>query len=206
MIVLRMLGFTFALLTVAPIAHAQQDDAAVAQARMLMDTRLKDAESARFRDVIQVTGTGKTHIVCGWVNAKNSFGGYIGFKPFFATGKSVDVRDWDSVGTFKDSMFRIMWETCRPPTGESFGAEPVQLPKINIKKQCAKLRKYVPDNTTCEQSEVDARAWLLAHPTAGWISLKCARKARESQSYASTKSCVQDSEADVVFRRGPSIP
>lgn len=40
--------------------------------------KLNDPESARFRN-LQATEAG---IVCGYVNAKNRFGGYVGFKPF----------------------------------------------------------------------------------------------------------------------------
>ena len=40
---------------------------------------LKDPESARFRNV-QV----KWEAVCGEVNAKNSYGGYVGFRRFYA--------------------------------------------------------------------------------------------------------------------------
>lgn len=44
--------------------------------------KLKDPESARFGEMMAgVTPSGKT-AVCGYVNAKNSFGGYTGEKPF----------------------------------------------------------------------------------------------------------------------------
>lgn len=46
---------------------------------------LKDPDSANFRNekVIQ-NETGM--YVCGEVNAKNSYGGYVGFMPYFSTG------------------------------------------------------------------------------------------------------------------------
>jgi hypothetical protein len=44
---------------------------------------LKDCESARFRnEVIKTIHNGQTTVVCGEVNAKNSFGGYTGFQKF----------------------------------------------------------------------------------------------------------------------------
>ena len=43
---------------------------------------LKDPDSAKFGTVV-VTDSG---IVCGYVNAKNSFGGYTGEKPFISMG------------------------------------------------------------------------------------------------------------------------
>jgi hypothetical protein len=43
---------------------------------------LKDPESARFGDIRAVKRQGGKITVCGFVNAKNSFGGYTGMKPF----------------------------------------------------------------------------------------------------------------------------
>lgn len=45
-------------------------------------SKLKDPESARFGKIAAGEVEGQT-IVCGWVNAKNSYGGYIGMQPFF---------------------------------------------------------------------------------------------------------------------------
>lgn len=41
---------------------------------------LKDPESARFGEVIAGTMSSGQTMACGWVNAKNSFGGYVGNK------------------------------------------------------------------------------------------------------------------------------
>ena len=50
--------------------------------------RLRDPQSAVFRDLSatsnrKISGAPAGLVVCGYVNAKNSFGGYIGEKPFF---------------------------------------------------------------------------------------------------------------------------
>lgn len=51
---------------------------------------LKDPDSAKFGDIrAGVSGTGSTN-VCGLVNAKNSFGGYVGQQPFTATLTTPD--------------------------------------------------------------------------------------------------------------------
>lgn len=59
--------------------------------KVVADT-LKDPESARFSDVYGIAGEnaepGK-HAVCGRVNAKNSYGGYVGYRPFLVMGKHV---------------------------------------------------------------------------------------------------------------------
>lgn len=43
---------------------------------------LKDPDSARFR----WPGVQEWGLYCGWVNAKNSYGGYAGFEPFMVMG------------------------------------------------------------------------------------------------------------------------
>lgn len=46
---------------------------------------LKDPESARFGSMSGSRGNDGTTYVCGYVNAKNSFGGYTGEQPFIGT-------------------------------------------------------------------------------------------------------------------------
>ena len=51
---------------------------------------MKDSESARFGEYVAFKATdtdGVTiDIVCGYVNGKNSYGGYVGMTPYIATG------------------------------------------------------------------------------------------------------------------------
>ncbi len=62
---------------------------AVAEFRL----ELKDSQSARFRNSYfrgSVGGDGEIHLtLCGEVNARNSFGGYSGWRPFYATQKEM---------------------------------------------------------------------------------------------------------------------
>lgn len=51
---------------------------------------LKDPESARFRNVF-VSPRGRA--VCGEVNAKNSMGGYVGFKRFISAKDKSGIED-----------------------------------------------------------------------------------------------------------------
>lgn len=62
------------------------DSAKVALVRAFVANSLKDPESARFRGVKV-----KWENVCGEVNAKNSYGGYVGYRRFYAID-SVDVH------------------------------------------------------------------------------------------------------------------
>ena len=58
-------------------------------------SRLKDPESARFGSVAaSQSGAGNIY-VCGRVNARNSFGGYVGMAPFFGVlkGNSFSLID-----------------------------------------------------------------------------------------------------------------
>jgi hypothetical protein len=73
---------------------------------------LKDPESARFKNV-QVAADGQ--VLCGEVNAKNAFGGYVGFKPFVADAEGVVIspaRDKYTAATGRGGDFITfqLWE------------------------------------------------------------------------------------------------
>ena len=67
---------------------------------------LKDPGSAEFRN---------QYGICGEVNAKNSFGGYTGFKRFIASSEHLVIQE----GSLPSSDFQEVWqEICtRSPTG-----------------------------------------------------------------------------------------
>ena len=52
--------------------------------KAVIEAQLKDPESARYRNVKQVGD-----YICGYVNAKNEFGGYVGFTDFLIQGQTV---------------------------------------------------------------------------------------------------------------------
>lgn len=63
-------------------------EAFVLQSQNHVQEDLKDPESARFRKVeLRSFSNGK--LVCGELNAKNSYGGYEGYKKFIATPQQV---------------------------------------------------------------------------------------------------------------------
>lgn len=74
--------------------EAEEDREMISQARVLMRRRMKDPESAQFSDVMVVRASGKP-IVCGDVNAKNSFGGYTGRKGFVMPKGGVPIGEED---------------------------------------------------------------------------------------------------------------
>lgn len=57
---------------------------------------LKDPASAQFREVRLVSYRGDGRVVCGQVNAKNSYGGYVGFKRFIASSKTATIEHTDN--------------------------------------------------------------------------------------------------------------
>ncbi len=50
----------------------------------LLRESLKDPDSAQFRRLRALDGGNGFIVVCGELNGKNAFGGYVGFHPFYA--------------------------------------------------------------------------------------------------------------------------
>ena len=65
--------------------------------------KLKDADSAEFRNVYFKRGSDGVPVACGEVNSKNSFGGYSGYQQFISAGKpeltylQEQASDFDTV-------------------------------------------------------------------------------------------------------------
>lgn len=76
----------------------------VQQAKTALTADFKDPSSAQYRGLF-LSGGGMP-VLCGEVNAKNSYGAYVGFRRFYATGKSL----LNSVEAAKsDFVFEQMW-------------------------------------------------------------------------------------------------
>lgn len=56
--------------------------------------RMKDPGSTEFRNVFVSRSSGSA-AVCGEVNSKNSFGGYVGFQRFISAGESASFLETD---------------------------------------------------------------------------------------------------------------
>jgi hypothetical protein len=69
-------------------------DQVIAKAKAAVADGLKDPGSAQFRNVAIVNYLGG-QVVCGEVNGKNSYGGYVGFVPFVASTESSRLFDKD---------------------------------------------------------------------------------------------------------------
>ena len=74
------------------------EDKSIAKARQLILSELRDAGSAHFRNLRKVNAIG-FDLVCGEVNARNGFGGYVGFERFVvATDPRGKVRSYIDTG------------------------------------------------------------------------------------------------------------
>jgi len=80
---------------VSPVAISQSD---ISVSRGIVSSRLKDPNSAQWRGERAYLAANGDRIVCGEVNAKNSFGGYPGFTHFYirSSGGVVQVARVDS--------------------------------------------------------------------------------------------------------------
>lgn len=81
----------YALLIVA-LASSTPEQAAMDQVKQKIAYDLKDPDSAKFRNV-RAGLRGKDFMVCGEVNAKNSYGAYIGYKPFMSWAGVMTVAN-----------------------------------------------------------------------------------------------------------------
>lgn len=57
---------------------------------------LKDPDSAKFRNVRFVMHEGGA-LICGEVNGKNAYGGYVGYKQFLSDSQESEIYDSDSI-------------------------------------------------------------------------------------------------------------
>jgi hypothetical protein len=74
--------------TSAIAANAGAGNKTISAVRKEITLQLKDPISARFRNVHLYGGT-----VCGEVNSKNIYGGYVGFKRFYGWKKFIDEKN-----------------------------------------------------------------------------------------------------------------
>lgn len=72
--------------------EAAEKAAKIAELRELLLASLKDPGSAQFTNLtLKESSAGK--VLCGQVNAKNSYGGYVGARPFAVTERPVYNTD-----------------------------------------------------------------------------------------------------------------
>jgi len=80
---------------VAPPVVAQDKgySAFVARAKAAVTRDFKDPEGARYRNLGVYRSLDKSLALCGEVNAKNSYGAYVGYKQFYADDKNGTIKE-----------------------------------------------------------------------------------------------------------------
>lgn len=69
----------------------------IVAAKRAVKNSLKDSNSAEFKNVYANYTEEFGVVACGYVNAKNSFGAYTGYKAFVSAGKSVIMEGTDNI-------------------------------------------------------------------------------------------------------------
>ena len=86
----------FALFAADLSSISAQTDPQIEKAELAIKEGLKDPESAQFKNIAVKTNSLGEVAVCGEVNARNSFGGYVGFQSFGVAG-NVAVTQSDAI-------------------------------------------------------------------------------------------------------------
>lgn len=84
-------------------SQESKDQAFLTEQQESVRRTLKDPQSAQFSEVY-ISRIAGTPSACGYVNAKNSFGGYVGRRRFMAENGRVFVEDSDD-----DKAFNLLW-------------------------------------------------------------------------------------------------
>lgn len=100
-----------ALLTLAvgipgAAAQAKISPQEIRIARTAIEGRLRDPESVQFRNTRAYRLPNGNVVVCGELNARNGFGGLIGFTRFLTAGTSAMA---DEPGTLQAAVFENAW-------------------------------------------------------------------------------------------------
>lgn len=95
---------------------AEDAQAAALDAVATAKDRLKDPDSAKFAGlrVLRFNGQGKVYVMtCGQLNAKNSYGGYVGSKPFWVyRGIFTETFDHYLVGSGSSLLMGNVQAAC----------------------------------------------------------------------------------------------
>jgi hypothetical protein len=90
------------------LAPAGRKLAAIAKVKADILESLKDPDSATFR---RITASADGGVICGEVNAKNSMGGYIGYRKFVNIG-----LEWDDFTFYEGTTHATLAEACEKQT------------------------------------------------------------------------------------------
>lgn len=94
-----------------------EDDPVILKAQESIAAKMMDPSSVQFKDVAHYkVGEKKLDAVCGIYNAKNTYGGYVGFRKFMVISDVTMLRKEGVTAKYFDDM----WDaTCGPDTNKS---------------------------------------------------------------------------------------
>ena len=97
-----------------PLPKSTASAAEIEKAKQGVRDQMKDPASVQFRNV-RGYNKGGAALLCGEVNAKNSFGGYTGFDHFTYLGGYLFVNKSAAGCTACENPFNKNWnESCKP--------------------------------------------------------------------------------------------
>ncbi len=87
-----------------PVQKASIPQSTVNMVHAVMREKMKDPESAKFRRLVTYRSGLGDQIICGEYDAKNSYGGYTGYKNYYARvrGGEILIMHTDSTGSYTD--------------------------------------------------------------------------------------------------------
>lgn len=101
---LAVLGVFAAATVAAPVVLAQNHTTFVSSAKRALTKDFKDPDGAKYRDLaVYRELDGKDLYLCGEVNAKNSYGAFTGYTPFFSSLDHVRLKEGSD-----DSLFEAL--------------------------------------------------------------------------------------------------
>lgn len=114
------------------LAHAN-DSLNIAEAKKQVRLLMKDPSSTQFQGLKLVTNLKGIKSVCGLVNSKNSYGGYVGYKPFSYTPSTKAITflgDYSTSIELQDEADKFASTGCLGVKAEKKGAVSPLVPKF----------------------------------------------------------------------------
>ena len=101
------LGIRLAAMLAATVVTVSCSAGVEKKAKELVAAQLFDPSSAQFRNLY--VSTRNPGVICGEVNGKNRFGGYVGFRRFVAN-TNVSVAEIDPAATYSPETRQVFGE------------------------------------------------------------------------------------------------
>lgn len=99
----------------AAVANEDVDAGFIDKAKIAIAEKLRDPDSAKFRDLSMHKSENGNQCVIGYVNGKNAFGGYTGFSIFFYKADGVFNISKGGDGSVDHLMRQFYTSICDKP-------------------------------------------------------------------------------------------